>query len=35
MMNLSQLKLVNEEVGPFKIEHDHEQGLSHLHERFD
>ena len=35
VVELSQLKLVNDEIGPFKIEHDHDRGLSHIYERFD
>jgi replicative DNA helicase len=35
VVELSQLKMVNDEVGPFKVEHDHEAGVSHVQDRFD
>jgi len=35
VVELSQLKMVNDEIGPFKIEHDHDRGMSHIYERFD
>jgi replicative DNA helicase len=35
VVELSQLKMVNDEVGPLRVEHDHENGVSHIQDRFD